>query len=272
MADNHTLNTRIKLKYDTYENWIAKDPVLLAGEVAIATIPDTDKSTGFQNLPNIVFKVGDGSSTYSQLKFVSALAADVHGWAKGVDKPVYTADEIDGIKKYIDDIIAGTDNIQDTDTKYIMETVDGNTYKYGLYSTNKAGENKTLVYTLDLSAVDTRLDDVEAALGENGSVAEAINTAIGSLNFEKQPETSKFITGITQSAGIITGVQTAQPAIADVNGLQAALDAKQNNLEFDGTYDATNNKVATVATVTGQIDALNGTDKEDAGKFVLFLL
>ena len=42
MADNHTLNTRIKLKYDSYENWIAKDPVLLAGEVAIATVAAND--------------------------------------------------------------------------------------------------------------------------------------------------------------------------------------------------------------------------------------
>ena len=152
MADNnHTLNTRIKLKYDSYENWIAKDPVLLAGEVAIATVAsnDAEGKPGFQNLPNIVFKVGDGSSKYSALKFVSALAADVHSWAKAADKPVYTAAEIDGIKAYIDGIIGDHTEIQDTDTKYIMETVDGNTYKYGLYSTNKAGENKTLVYILN---------------------------------------------------------------------------------------------------------------------------
>lgn len=174
MADNHTLNTRIKLKYDSYENWIAKDPVLLAGEVAIATVAsnDAEGKPGFQNLPNIVFKVGDGSSKYSALKFVSALAADVHSWAKAADKPVYTAAEIDGIQQYINDIIAGTENIQDTDTKYIMETVDGDAYKYGLYSTNKAGENKTLVYTLDLSGVDTRLDTLEAAIGESGKVSQ----------------------------------------------------------------------------------------------------
>ena len=82
MADNHVLNTRIKLKYDSYENWIAKDPVLLAGEVAIATVAtnDAEGKPGFQNLPNVVIKVGDGSSKYSALKFVSALAADVYSF------------------------------------------------------------------------------------------------------------------------------------------------------------------------------------------------
>ena len=29
-----TLNTRIKNKYDTEENWVANDPVLLQGEIA----------------------------------------------------------------------------------------------------------------------------------------------------------------------------------------------------------------------------------------------
>ena len=36
---NKTLNTRISLKYDTYENWSTNNPVLLSGEVAIATVP-----------------------------------------------------------------------------------------------------------------------------------------------------------------------------------------------------------------------------------------
>ena len=33
-----TFNTRILLKYDTYSNWTSKNPILKAGEVAIATI------------------------------------------------------------------------------------------------------------------------------------------------------------------------------------------------------------------------------------------
>ena len=42
MADTlnqKTLNTRIKLKYDSYENWSTNNPVLLAGEVALVYVP-----------------------------------------------------------------------------------------------------------------------------------------------------------------------------------------------------------------------------------------
>ena len=62
------LNTRILLKYDSYANWTANNPVLKKGEMAIATVADTQanlESTGFTNLPNIVLKVGDGTSTYN---------------------------------------------------------------------------------------------------------------------------------------------------------------------------------------------------------------
>jgi len=34
-----TLNTRIKNKVDSYENWTSANPTLLAGEIAIVTIP-----------------------------------------------------------------------------------------------------------------------------------------------------------------------------------------------------------------------------------------
>ena len=37
MADK-ILNTRIQLKYDTYANWSRNNPILKAGEMAIATV------------------------------------------------------------------------------------------------------------------------------------------------------------------------------------------------------------------------------------------
>ena len=79
MAD-HTLNTRIKLKYDTYANWVSNNPKLLSGEVAIAYVETEHDTavTNFQNIPNVVLKVGDGEHYYNDLKFVSALAADVN--------------------------------------------------------------------------------------------------------------------------------------------------------------------------------------------------
>ena len=79
---NKELNVRVALKYDTYANWYEKNPVLLAGEAAIATVPSTiNNETGDNGLPNnpptVLIKVGDGTSTYRELSFISAKAADV---------------------------------------------------------------------------------------------------------------------------------------------------------------------------------------------------
>lgn len=82
------LNTRILLRYDSYENWI-KDTatVLLEGEVAICTVPSTgypenkdDAGVTVQNPPKTLMKVGPGA--FKNLPWLSAVAADVHTWAK----------------------------------------------------------------------------------------------------------------------------------------------------------------------------------------------
>lgn len=79
------LNTRILLRYDSYENWV-KDTatVLLEGEVAICTVPagytKSDSGVTVQNPPKTLMKVGPGA--FKDLPWLSAVAADVYEWAK----------------------------------------------------------------------------------------------------------------------------------------------------------------------------------------------
>lgn len=54
-----TFNTRIQLKIDEENNWIAQDPVLLDGEMIIVTTDAGD----------VRMKIGDGTSTYTELPF-----------------------------------------------------------------------------------------------------------------------------------------------------------------------------------------------------------
>jgi hypothetical protein len=88
------LQTRIALKYDTYANWTLDNEatqaaktganfVLLKGEIGICEIPSGN--TNATTAPTVLFKVGDGTSPFKSLKWASALAADVHGWAKASD-------------------------------------------------------------------------------------------------------------------------------------------------------------------------------------------
>lgn len=79
------LQTRIALKYDTYANWTnttmadkGANLILLKGEIGICETVSLEATTA----PTVLFKVGDGSTPFNKLKWMSALAADVHEWAK----------------------------------------------------------------------------------------------------------------------------------------------------------------------------------------------
>ena len=88
-----TFNTRISLKYDTYAQWVEKDPQLLVGEVAVVVVPAETGAVAKE--PAVLFKVGDGAHKFSELQFTAGLAADVYDWAKAASKPTYSANEIE---------------------------------------------------------------------------------------------------------------------------------------------------------------------------------
>ena len=187
-TENKELKTRISLKYDTYAKWIEKNPVLLMGEVAIATIPaDTAVTTSrgqMQDLPNVVIKVGNGSDDYKTLPFVSALAADVYDWAKAAKKPTYDASEIANLKKFVED-----NSDFDTDTQYRIVPVNGVAYKYQLESKALDGAWTVVADSVvDLSDADSRLDSIEAILksaglsGNGQTVTAQITAAVQALD------------------------------------------------------------------------------------------
>ena len=131
------LNTRIQLKYDSYENWSKIDVegqganlVLKEGEVGICYIPEKTMVDGIKNPPHVMMKIGDGVTPFASLKWLSARAADVEDWAKAETKPVYSAEEITGIGEYIAKYVDEELGISvDTNTVYQIVKVDDNHYK-----------------------------------------------------------------------------------------------------------------------------------------------
>lgn len=86
------IKTKIQLRYDTLTNWLKTSVanaggnyVPLKGEMCIAQI---DTETEGTTLKPVMFKVGDGTSKFSELAWGSAKAADVYSWAKKSGLPV----------------------------------------------------------------------------------------------------------------------------------------------------------------------------------------
>lgn len=112
MATTKTINVQYKLRGDTLANLEAKNAVYAVNEPIVVLIPaDADNGTKAATL----LKMGDGTTAFKDLPYITALAGDVPEWAKAETKPEYTAEEI----KNIDSYIAG--KVQDTDTQYKLE-------------------------------------------------------------------------------------------------------------------------------------------------------
>lgn len=127
------LKTRIALKQNTYDYWVngeGKDYIPLYGEVCFCEIPaGSDQAT---NAPTVLFKVGTAkkdaegawiegtNKTFAQLNWVSALAADVYGWAKKT--------ETDFIA-WVNTVVEHPDPTVDTNTEYRIVKVDEFNYK-----------------------------------------------------------------------------------------------------------------------------------------------
>lgn len=79
--------TKIQLRHDTAENWTTANPTLLAGEAGVET--DTGK-----------MKVGDGSTAWTDLTYVSGESIDA-----------YTKAETDSLLEEKQDVLTAKDNI-----------------------------------------------------------------------------------------------------------------------------------------------------------------
>ena len=180
MSDK-VLNTRIALRYDTYENWMQSTVILKKGEVAIATIPVGDTSSSSLHLPSTLIKVGDGSHVFKDLKWIQAVAADVPTWAKQTNKPSYSADEIEGMDDYINKTIT------DSDTQYTL-VKGANDYEWKLMSRAKGEEAYTnLVATLTIPDKTADITALQGLVGDT-KVSAQIANAIAALKLDETYE------------------------------------------------------------------------------------
>ena len=245
------LNTRIQLKYDTYANWTTKNPILKKGEVAIATIETgTTQTVDSVTPPQVLIKVGDGSSNYSALPFASALAADVYSWAKASSKPSYNANEITGLA----DFISG--EIQDTDTQYQIVVGDTNsTTKVTTYKLQSKAKDSS--QWTDVSTFDLHTDE---------SINKLISEAITALDLANTYDAKGAAADVqsdlnaykTSNDAAVAAVKSTADAAATKTYVDTELGKKQDNLVFNTAYNKDTNKDETMSDITIATAGLTG--------------
>ena len=161
-----TLNTRIKLRYASYAEWMASKVQLLAGEVAVCYVEENNSEIK-NTAPTVLFKVGDGDHTFADLKWASARAADVYDWAKAENRPTYTKSDVglgnvrnvEGYSK--EEVDAKILEIQgaleaDTNTTYRFDLSEGN--KLGIYKKEIGGSEEFVgTFQVDFTAIENAI-------------------------------------------------------------------------------------------------------------------
>jgi hypothetical protein len=224
MAANKTLNVRVQNKYDTYANWTAQNPTPLSGEVCVVVVP---ASTGAVNQePAVLIKVGDGTTAFKDLPFLSGTSADIYDWAKAATKPSYTADEISGLSDYINT------TIEDTDTQYKIEQDSDDTHLLKFYSKGIGDAKWTLVSSIttadtvyDDTSVVNRVSALESLVGET-AVSTQISNAISDLNLANTYDAKGAAADALSSAKTY-----ADGKDADIQAAQDAADAAQGDVD-----------------------------------------
>lgn len=218
-----TFNTRISLKYDTYTNWTTNNPVLLAGEAAVCVVP-ADAGSGL-NEPAILLKFGDGTSSFTELSWASATAADVIPSLKG-SNPTLPATSITGLE----DFIAG--EIQDTNTTYQLVQNGNTSFKL------QSKENASAPW-VDVSTITITYTLTEGTA--NGTVAfNGTDVPVHGLGSAAYTATTAY-----DAAGTAAGVQTALTGTAEdtasdltLNGIKKYVDQEVTGAVADATGEA----------------------------------
>ena len=267
---NTTFNARLKLKYDTYSNWTTNNPILLAGEAAVAVVPAATGAVAQE--PAVLIKIGDGSKHFNELAFISSKAADVYDWAKASTKPTYAANEISGLSDYI------SGKVQDTDTQYKIEADSGNARKFYLYSKPLNGswgttpvstiEIPETVYTLVTGTANgtVKFNGTDVAVKGLGSAAYTDASAYDAAGSAQTAENKAKAYADGKDAAIAAAKKAGDDAQADVDALETKVGTVASgktvvqmiaDAQADATYDDTALKGRVTATETA-IDTLNG--------------
>lgn len=268
------LNTRLKLKIDTLANWakVEETFVPLRGEVCIIEVPTGNDSV--TTAPSCLIKVGDGTKTLKNLKYISALAADVHAYAKksetefiawvkqiistegAYDAQGSAAQALADAKAYTDELANGAVT---TNTNAIAAIKDGTTIdSFNDVETALAGKEASGAAAQALADAKTYADGKDVAIAAAKKAGDDAQTAVNALEAK---------------VGTVTPGKTVVEMIADAQTAatydDTALKGRVKTIEDDYLRAADKTELqGNINSVSGKVTTLIGEDASKSARTI----
>lgn len=228
LTNSNTINTRIQLKYDTYENWLASTLEILPGEMCVALVNLGQNENAGATLsegsganaqqvgykPTILVKIGDGIKItdattggqrykhFNELDYIQTKAGDVYGWAKQEKAP-------DAKHLYMDKTNANPVTIWDQ--------IEG-------IRLSAAGANTDTIFRIAFNSADNKVR-LEQRDGTNPSAAWEVVALPTAAQYEQTTDTNNV--GGWISLG--TSVALDDSVVIERNAIGVQISAKNDN-------------------------------------------
>lgn len=257
---------------ETYKEGNLPTGVTIAGTYIVLTLANATEDTLYINVDGLIEYVTGGSGEDDAIQI--NVTSDTHKVTASVKNGSLTLAMMDaGVKASLAKADSAVQEIT-TGTTNGTINVDGDEVavaglKDAAYATveslNATAQDKADAVKTALigKEADTKAEDT--IKGAKKYADDAVSTKVGTLKYEDAAVAKQFVIDVSETNGIISVNRRALTAedvpvieIAGVNGLQGALNGKQDTVTFNTAYDAATNKAATMTDINNAKTALVG--------------
>lgn len=272
----------------TYETGSLPAGVAEAGTYIVLVLNDTAETKLYINVGNLIEYVTSGSAE-GDMVFIN-IDPQTHKVTATITNGTVTEAKLHAdVKAKLAKAVSAVQSVTEGTTNGNISVDGADVAVHGLqdaaYTTvaslNEAAQNKVDAAKDELlgaEADDSTKETIRGArkLAESSAasaLADAktyVGTEIGKLKADDTAVAKQFVSAVSEAGGKITverrelvADDVPELGISKISGLQAAIDAKQDTVTFDGAYSASN-KAATVSTVNSAVAAIVSNGKDEA--------
>ena len=251
------ITTRIKNKIDSLESWVASNPILLSGEIAIIKVATgstfVNSVTGqTETVYELLMKVGNGTAPFDQLPWLSSKASDVFDWGKLEDPEDIPIT-----------ILVGSTETNSTLGAWLKSIND----KASTNASNISSVSAKVDVAKVSTAISTAINALDSTVSGSGNFVKAVTQTNGVVAVTKGNIAASDIPELAASKIVVTpastGVEkvTLDDKITDIDAAIAALEGRQV-----GHTDAQINSL-----ITTKIGALDVNEPSASGTSTSFI-